>query len=406
LGDNFILYKLFYNFVPGFDKFRLIGSFRLVFMFSFSLLCAYGFDYFIKNADSEKVKKFIKYFIILVSGFIILWLLYIAGLFENLTDAYKDKIVYDNSTLQLFKTVVILLILLFLVVLYKRKTILPKIILILFILFSFADLYIFGSEQNNGLIVPEQAYVNRNITTRIKQDYNNELYRVKAKTKENEFIFADNQGMLDFIFLLDGDTPLRLKYSFPPFRTNELMNVRFVAVIDTVTKKLTFEYNENYAPRAWMSYYPIVESSSEKVAGILEDTTFDISTKVIIDQEPEVFIDTNLWESFIDTVYAKVGIESYEINKITLEVETSENGILVLSEVYYPNWKVFVDGVEKTMLRCDYSLRGVALEKGNHTVVFKYVDKDFQIGAVITLFALAIVIGGFILATYKPKKVI
>jgi len=98
-------------------------------------------------------------------------------------------------------------------------------------------------------------------------------------------------------------------------------------------------------------------------------------------------------------------IKSYDINEITLSVETSENGILVLSEVYYPNWKVFVNDVEKPMLRCDYSLRGVAIEKGNHTVVFKYIDKDFQLGAVITLFALAIVIGGFIADRYKTKKV-
>ena len=95
----------------------------------------------------------------------------------------------------------------------------------------------------------------------------------------------------------------------------------------------------------------------------------------------------------------QIMIKSYEINEITLLVNTTENGILVLSEVYYPNWKVFVDGVEKPMLRCDYSLRGVALEKGNHTVVFKYVDKDFQLCAIITLFAIAIIIGGFVISS-------
>jgi uncharacterized membrane protein YfhO len=153
-------------------------------------------------------------------------------------------------------------------------------------------------------------------------------------------------------------------------------------------------------PRAWMSYYPIVESSLENVSKILEDPMFDIRTKVIIDQKPEIFIDTNL----VNTAYGQVAIKSYEINEITLSVETNENGILILSEVYYPNWKVFVNGVEKPMLRCHYSLRGVALEKGNHTVVFKYVDKDFQIGATITLFALAMVICGFIVDRYKRKK--
>jgi hypothetical protein len=399
LGDNFIIYKLFYNFVPGFDKFRFIGRFgAIVLAFSFSLLGAYGFDYFIKNADNEKVKKFIKYFIVIISGFIVLWLLYQIGLFKGIADAYKDEKLYDNSTFQLLKTVIILLTLLGLVILYKVKVIPQKVILPLFILLSFADYYIFGSEQNNGDIPLEKYFPHQEIVALIKEEYSiEELYRVKAIEKENLGIFANNQGMVDFIFLIDGDTPLSLKDRFPPYRTNELMNVRAVATLDTITNEIYFEYNENYAPRVWMSYYSIVESSLEKVAKILEDTTFEIAKKAIIDQEPEIFIDTNL----VNIADYEIYITFYEINEITLSVQTSENGILILSEVYYPNWKVFVDGVEKTILRCDYSLRGVAIEKGNHTVVFKYVDKDFQLGAIITLFALAIIIGGFILA--RPR---
>jgi uncharacterized membrane protein YfhO len=150
-------------------------------------------------------------------------------------------------------------------------------------------------------------------------------------------------------------------------------------------------------PRAWMSYYPIGESSLENVSRILEDATFDIRTKVIIDREPEIFIDT----SSVNIDKYQMAITPYEINEITLSIETSENGMLVLSEVYYPNWKVFVDGVEKPMLRCFHSLRGVALEKGNHTVVFKYVDKDFQLGTAITLFALAMIVCGFVVCRYK-----
>jgi hypothetical protein len=369
-------------------------------------LGAYGFDYFINNADSEKTKKFIKYFIILILSFVLLWILYISGLFENLVAVYKYGLIYKgeniaepfykNSIIQLTKTIIILLVLLGLIILYKKKIIVQQVILLLFILLSFADLYIFGSEQNNGDIPSEKYFINQKIVPQIKQDYNSqELYRIKGKG-EKILGFEDNQGMIDFIFLIDGYNQLNLKDKFPPFRINELMNVKYTTALDTITKSIYFEYNENHLPRAWMSYYPVVESSLERVAEILKDTTFEIETKVIVDQEPEVSIDTNLWESFIDTVECQVAIKFYEINEITLSVQTSENGILVLSEVYYPNWKVFVDGVEKTMLRCDYSLRGVAIEKGNHTVVFKYIDKDFQLGAIITLFAFAIVVGGFI----------
>jgi hypothetical protein len=262
----------------------------------------------------------------------------------------------------------------------------------LFILLSFADLYVFGQQQNNSSNDLGKYYANQGIITTIKQYFKEELFRIIGTTKENPYIFASNQGMVDFIFLLDGYTPLSLKDRVPPFRTNELMNVKLVATLREETMEVKFKINENCMPRAWMSYYPVVESSLEKVAEILEDTTFEIEKKIIVNQEPEIFIDTNS----INTANNQIMIKSYEVNEIILLIETGENGILVLSEVYYPNWKVFVDGVEKSMLRCDYSLRGVAIEKGSHTVIFKYVDKDFQLGAIITLFALAIVIGGFI----------
>jgi hypothetical protein len=202
--------------------------------------------------------------------------------------------------------------------------------------------------------------------------------------------------MVDFIFLLNGYTPLAIKDRFPPHRTNDLMNVKYlIGTLDTATISSSYNLNKSYMPRVWMSYYPIVENSLEEVSKILEDTTFDIRTKVIIDQEPEIPIDTNN-----NIGKHKINIVSYQINEIILLVETNENGILVLSEVYYPNWKVFVDDVEKPMLRADYSLRGVALQKGNNIVVFKYVDKDFQIGAIISLFTLAMVVGGFIIQRY------
>ena len=410
LGDNFILYKFFYNFVPGFDKFRYIGRFGLVLAFSFSLLCAYGFDYFINNAKSEKVKIFIKYSIILIliSSFILLSLSQITRLFEELImhkyeGMYKDKIIiairimYKNSISQLMITVIILSTLIGLVIFYKKKIIPPQVILPLFILLSFTDLYIFGSQQNNSSVYPEEYYLNQEMVTKLKQEYTKELFRIKLKSKiiQQKFV-VENQELLDYVFTLDGNIPLTIQNRSTLFRTDELMNVKYIVVFDTVTEQFKLEYNENYLPRAWMSYYPIVENSLENVAKILEDTTFDIIKKVIVDQEPEIHINKALMGG--GTARNQIMIKSYEINEITILAGTTENGILVLSEVYYPNWKVFVDGVEKPMLRCDYSLRGVAIEKGNHTVVFKYVDKDFQLGATITLFALAIVMGGFIVA--------
>ena len=400
LGDNFILYKLFYSFVPGFNVFRGIGRFGLVFAFSFSILGAYGFDYFMNNPDSEKIKKFIKSFIVLIALFFMVFVLYQAGFFKGIAAAYDNSEVYDNSTIQLLKTVVILSALFSLVILFKKKIITQKVCLFLFIVITVTDLYVFGSQHNTSPGNIGEFYQNRPAVDIIHREYQQDLFRIISRSKENLFVFDQNKGMVDFLFMLDGYNPLNLKNRFPPRRVNDLMNVRYFAVVHPETRKLRLDVNETCLPRVWMSYYPIIESSLEGISKILEDPTLDVQQKVIIDKEPEISIDTNLWGLGSNLVY----LTDYAINEITLNVETNQNGILVLSEVSYPNWKVFVDGAEKPMLRCYHALRGVALEEGKHTVVFKYIDRDFQLGAIITLFALAIIIGGFAVVRYKTVQ--
>jgi uncharacterized membrane protein YfhO len=41
---------------------------------------------------------------------------------------------------------------------------------------------------------------------------------------------------------------------------------------------------------------------------------------------------------------------------------------LFVSENYFPGWKVKVDGVEKKLLKADYTFRAVSLDKGSHDV--------------------------------------
>jgi uncharacterized membrane protein YfhO len=62
---------------------------------------------------------------------------------------------------------------------------------------------------------------------------------------------------------------------------------------------------------------------------------------------------------------------------------------LVLSEVFYPKWKVFVDGEEAEMLKADYVLRAVALPSGDHEVVFRYDSSSLERGLVISVVTLA-----------------
>jgi hypothetical protein len=55
-----------------------------------------------------------------------------------------------------------------------------------------------------------------------------------------------------------------------------------------------------------------------------------------------------------------------------IEVQAQGPGLLVLSEIAYPGWKVEVDGADQPVETFDGLLRAVSVASGEHRVVFTY----------------------------------
>jgi hypothetical protein len=67
-----------------------------------------------------------------------------------------------------------------------------------------------------------------------------------------------------------------------------------------------------------------------------------------------------------------------------IQVEAEGSGLLVLSEVYDPDWRVRVDGDASELVRVAEILRGVYLEEGPHQVMFTYWPSGLTAGIVLT----------------------
>ena len=71
--------------------------------------------------------------------------------------------------------------------------------------------------------------------------------------------------------------------------------------------------------------------------------------------------------------------------------------MLVLSEINYPGWQVYVDGQRQTIQTVGGLLRGVVLQKGQHSVVFVFSPWTIYAGCVFSaLTVLALVVMGII----------
>lgn len=94
-------------------------------------------------------------------------------------------------------------------------------------------------------------------------------------------------------------------------------------------------------------------------------------------------------------------ILEYVSNKVIIKTVTSGSALLVLTDSYYPGWKATVNGKSASILKTDYSFRGVVVPNGESEVVFSYTPQSFIWGVVLSLAGFA---GIICLAFVTSKK--
>lgn len=151
--------------------------------------------------------------------------------------------------------------------------------------------------------------------------------------------------------------------------------------------RLNFIVNRNAMPRAFVVQRSSLDNGFDLQKAL--DAGFDPLSMVYLDKE---FSSDPIegYSRYAVTRYADKG------NAIEIDLESDEKGFLVISEVYYPGWRVYVNDVEKGVLRADMLLRAVRVEKGADRVLFVFQPRSFVIGATLSLIsflALSVIAG-------------
>lgn len=90
-------------------------------------------------------------------------------------------------------------------------------------------------------------------------------------------------------------------------------------------------------------------------------------------------------------------IRSYQPNRVTLEIDAGPAGWLVLSDVWFPGWKAWVDGEPAPIHRANVAFRAVALPEGAREVRFEFAPESYRLGKQISGAAVAL-LGAALLA--------
>ncbi len=132
---------------------------------------------------------------------------------------------------------------------------------------------------------------------------------------------------------------------------------------------------KNSLPRAYLVGKLSIDTDSQRELQELFNPSFNTATAAIVEQGSN---DSSLVEEAKTQGVAT--IKSYKENNVLIKTESLTNGLLVLSDNYYPGWKAFVDDKEVFIYRTNYTLRGVVVPSGTHIVSFRYDPLSFKIG--------------------------
>ncbi len=144
--------------------------------------------------------------------------------------------------------------------------------------------------------------------------------------------------------------------------------------------------NKNYLPRAWIVHQAVEVAPADTTAAqaVLAQPGFNPAVQAVIEGHLPASLAPKITNESVEFI-------SYTPSRSKIKVDLSAAGLLVLSDIYYPGWKVYVDGVETALYATNLMMRGVYVPDGLHQIEFIYDPIWFRIGLYISVATIILV---------------
>lgn len=437
-GNNFpIIYDLFFNYVPSFNKFRAPSMALAIVQFAFPVIAGYGLSSLIKEWKEGTVTKNLKNVILgTTGGFLALRLIYAMAFksfyisaitnsanqtFQNVSQQLPDLAEFVWSLMigdWLMLGAILFIFGILVVMLFNNKISLNLFIpIVLFLLIT--DLWIQGWRplELSKTDTVSESLRNNDVVDFIKQD--------KSTFRIADFAMSGISPNLPAYFRLEnigGYHPAKLRVYQDmldvadqgstnqvtnPFLWN-LLNVKYIISPREMGPQPVFKSaqtgwfvyeNPSMFPRAFfVDGYKVAKPL--EILKNMKEGNFDPSLVAYLEKEPH---------SKIDSVGDNTSVEIVEQENEYIKIKTNATGnnLLMLSEIYYPLWKAYIDGKETEILKTNYAFRSVIMPAGEHTLEMRLIVKGFETGKMLSIISnilLALLLAGAIFIEWKGKK--
>jgi len=394
LGKYFPPYWLLYKAAPGFNMFRVPSRFIFLFTFAVSILAGFGFNYLRGGLTRQQksdiwkiamVLALLAVFIAVVAIFTAIsvspvWKsMVVLTLFLLISIAIIALRLKSNGPTRYFNTVAVVFIMANLLFCHMSSIDVKPALEI-----YGAPPYVEYLQENSAgyrvydpeSIIPKNQLMVNGIT-----EING--YDASILNHYSEF-FGSGSGQV-------GRRPTAVPAEIGIYNLGTklgLLNAKYVLSSRPLADNdfaLVYYYDDVYIyeylkvlPKAFIIHQAEVITSEGDILTRLKDRDFNPREHVIL-EDASGNVALNNGGDFEEEVIA-----SYSPGEIIIKTGSEHPGFLVISEVWYPSWKVYVDGKLSQVLKTDYTLMSVYLGSGNHTVQFVYDDQLFKIGIAVS----------------------
>ena len=418
MGSNLsFINNIFFDYLPGYNKFRSVTFIIIISLFSLSLFSSLTLNKLL--SDVKKYKKHVfRAFLYSISFYIFIFclsfLLSYSGSvdsnFENFPSWFTDALSQDRKNLLItdlgyasFFTLILYLS--YLGIIYKNLnkqifTIVPIAIISLDHLRITTSLIrddksceIYGdctfiNKKNKQISLSESdQFILENNSNR-KRVYNLQNTFNDAKTSYFHSSIGGYHGakMRRYQDLIERKINKerellvnKLQNNNIDFSDLQVINMLNVGYIKFGEDRNNVVQNRFSNGNAWYIDKLIPANSPKDEIEMLSN----INTKKEAVYDNQIF---NNIKSLDFSSEGKIEVVEYNPNKIIYRSENQNKSFLVFSEIYYPHgWKVLIDEKESKLIRVNYILRGLELSPGNHTIEMRFEPKAYMIGDKVIL---------------------
>lgn len=181
---------------------------------------------------------------------------------------------------------------------------------------------------------------------------------------------------------------------FPPSRGADLLSMRYLLrrgdlfdlPVVAEDGDLRLYENSSSLPKGWLVSDVRIMERGQALSGV-SAAEIDLRKTAIV-EVPDRLLVEDLGQSSGTSVRPAPSTPGSD----RFVVESDARALLVTTDLFYPGWKVWVDGVRSRLIVVNSSFRGVVVPAGHHEVEFAYRPLTILIGCAVGMIALLVTI--------------